>query len=60
MTNPSPTGMKTAMAKSIAGGAPVSPKEERQDYKTRKDVANSLDPHKRKGGGVVDGNAEAS
>src|SRR5215472_8441284 len=28
------------------GGAPVSPPEERQDYETRKDVANSLDPHK--------------
>jgi hypothetical protein len=42
------------------GGAPVSPKQERQDYETRKDVANSLDPHKWKGGGVVDRNAEAS
>src|SRR5215469_15866445 len=42
------------------GGAPVSPPEERQDYETRKDVANSLDPHKRKGGGIVDRNAEGS
>src|SRR5215510_8540801 len=42
------------------GGAPVSPPERRQDYETRKDVANSLDPHKRKGGGVVDRNAEGS
>ena len=42
------------------GGAPVSPPEERQDYQTRKDVPNSLDPHKRKGGGVVDRNAEGS
>ena len=42
------------------GCAPVSLKEERQDYETRKDVANSLDPHKRKRGGVVDWNAEAS
>ena len=42
------------------GGAPVSPPEERPDYETRKDVANSLDPHKRKGGGVVDRNAEGS
>ena len=42
------------------GGAPVSPPEEPQDYETRKDVANSLDPHKRKGGGVVDRNAVGS
>jgi len=42
------------------GGTPVSPQEERQDYKTRKDVANSLGPHKRKGGGVVDRNAVGS
>ncbi len=42
------------------GGAPVSPPEERQDYQAGKDVANSLDPHKRKGGGVVDGNAVGS
>src|SRR5215475_11322116 len=42
------------------GGAPVSPPEERQDYEARKDVANSLDPHERKGGGVVDRNAEGS
>ena len=42
------------------GGAPVSPPEERQDYETRKDVANPLDPHKRKGGGVVDRNAVGS
>ena len=41
------------------GGAPVSPPEGRQDYETRKDVANSLHPHKRKGGGVVDRNAES-
>src|SRR5215475_12637939 len=40
------------------GRAPVSSPEGRQDYETRKDVANSLDPHKRKGGGVVDRNAE--
>src|SRR5215831_12310551 len=42
------------------GGAPVSPPEGRQDYETRKDVANSLHPHKRKGGGVVNRNAESS
>ena len=42
------------------GGAPVSPTEERQDYETRKDVANSLDPHKRKGGGIVNRNAVGS
>src|SRR5262249_7287611 len=42
------------------GGAPVSPPEGRQDYETRKDVANSLDPHKRKGGGIVDRKAEGS
>src|SRR5262252_3169752 len=42
------------------GCAPVSPPEESQDYETRKDVANSLDPHERKGGGVVDRNAEGS
>ena len=41
-------------------GAPVSPEEECQDYETRKDVANSLDPHKREGGGVVDGNSIGS
>src|SRR5262249_16712332 len=42
------------------GGAPVSPQEERQDYETRKDVTNSLGPRERKGGGVVDRNAEGS
>lgn len=36
------------------GSAPVSPKETRQYDKTRKDVTNSLDSHKRKGSGVVD------
>src|SRR6516165_8499082 len=41
-----------------SGGAPVSHPKERPDYETRKDVANSLDPHKGKGGGVVDRNAE--
>jgi len=41
-------------------GAPVSPPEERQNDETRKDVANSLDPHKRKRGGVMDRNAEGS
>jgi hypothetical protein len=43
-----------------SGGAPVSPPEEEPGYETRKDIANSLDPHKRKGGGVVDRNAEGS
>src|SRR5215472_12729949 len=43
-----------------SGGAPVSHPEERPGYETRKDVANPLDPHKRKGGGVVDRNAEGS
>src|SRR5262252_1075454 len=42
------------------GGAPVSPPEGRQDYETGKDVANSLDPHKRKCGGVVDRDSEGS
>ena len=42
------------------GCAPVSVPEERQDHQTREDVANSLDPHEGKGGGVVDGNAVAS
>jgi len=39
--------------------AAVTPQEKRKDYDTRKDVANALDPHKRKGGGIVDWNAEA-
>src|SRR5258708_39776811 len=39
------------------GCASVSPQEKRQDYQTRKDVANSLDPHKRKRGRIVDWNA---
>src|SRR5215475_15719805 len=43
-----------------SGRAPVSPPEEGQDYETRKDVANSLDPHERKGGGVVNRNAAGS
>ena len=47
-------------AEEYCSGAPVSRPEERQDYETRKDVANSLDPHKRKGGGIVDRNAEGS
>ena len=42
------------------GGAPVSAPEEPRDYEARKDIANSFDPHKRKGGGVVDRNAVAS
>jgi len=42
------------------GGTSVSPPKKIQDYETRKDVANSLDPHKRKGGGVVDRNAVGS
>ena len=60
MTSPSPNGMKNCNGEEYCGGAPVSPPEERQDYETRKDVANSLDPHKRKGGGVVDRNAVGS
>ena len=41
------------------GGSPVPSQEERQDHETGKDVANSLNPHKREGGGVVDWNAKA-
>ena len=38
--------------------AQVSLQEKRQVYETRKVVANSLDPHKRKGGRNVDWDAD--
>ncbi len=41
------------------GGAAVRAKKEGQNDETGKDVANSLDPHEGKGGGVMDGDAEA-
>src|SRR5262249_4705008 len=41
-------------------GALVSPPKKQQDYETGKDVTNSLDPHKRKGGGIVDWDAVGS
>ena len=40
--------------KEDCGRAALSPKEECQDHEAREDVANSLNPHERKGGGVVD------
>jgi hypothetical protein len=47
-------------AEEYGSGAPISLEEERQDYKTRKDVANSLDPHEGKGGGIVNWDAKGS
>jgi hypothetical protein len=52
--------MKICKGEEDCGGAPVSPKEKRQDDETREDVADSLDPHEGKGSGVVDRNAETS
>jgi hypothetical protein len=47
-------------AEEYGGGAPVSLEEERQDYETGKDVANSLDPHEGKRGGIVNRDAKGS
>jgi hypothetical protein len=50
---------KNCNSEECGGCAPVSAPEEPQDDETRKDVANSLDPHKGKGGGIVDWDSEA-